>query len=139
MIGIAFSFTKIKNYEGIGASKLGSLFIYILVASIGMKIDLMETLKNPGLIAIGMIWMLIHALLLVLVAKLIRAPYFFLAVGSQANVGGAASAPIVAAEFHPALATVGVMLAVVGYVVGTVAALAAAISMQAVSEMMGII
>ncbi len=139
MFGIAFSFTKIKNYEGIGASKLGSLFIYILVASIGMKIDLMETLENPGLIAIGIIWMLIHALLLILVAKLIRAPYFFLAVGSQANVGGAASAPIVAAEFHPALASVGVMLAVVGYVVGTVAALAAAISMQAVSEMMGII
>ncbi len=139
MIGIAFSFTKIKNYEGVGASKLGSLFIYILVASIGMKIDLMETLKNPGLIAIGIIWMLIHAILLVVVAKLIKAPYFFLAVGSQANVGGAASAPIVAAEFHPALATVGVMLAVVGYVVGTVAALVAAISMEAVSKMMGII
>jgi len=139
IIGIAFSFTKIKNYEGVGASKIGSLFIYILVASIGMKIDLMETLKNPGLIAIGIIWMLIHAILLIVVAKLIKAPYFFLAVGSQANVGGAASAPIVAAEFHPALATVGVMLAVVGYVVGTVAALAAAISMQAVSEFMGII
>ena len=139
IIGIAFSFTKIKNYEGVGASKIGSLFIYILVASIGMKIDLMETLKNPGLIAIGIIWMLIHALLLIGIAKLIKAPYFFLAVGSQANVGGAASAPIVAAEFHPALATVGVMLAVVGYVVGTIAALAAAISMEAVSKFMGII
>ena len=57
------------------------------------------------------------------VAKLIRAPYFFLAVGSQANVGGAASAPVVAAAFHPSLATVGVLLAVFGYVVGTYGAM----------------
>jgi len=52
-----------------------------------------------------------------------KAPYFFLAVGSQANVGGAASAPVVAAAFHPSLATVGALLAVFGYVVGTYGAL----------------
>ncbi len=139
LIGIAFSYTKIKNYEGVGASKLGSVFIYILVASIGMKMDLGEILKNPGLIAIGLIWMSIHALLLIGVAKLIKAPYFFLAVGSQANVGGAASAPIVASAFHSSLASVGVMLAVVGYVVGTLAALGAAILMEMVSKGMEII
>ena len=74
-------------------------------------------------IAIGLVWMAIHAGLLILVAKLIKAPYFFLAVGSQANVGGAASAPVVAAAFHPSLATVGVLLAVFGYVVGTYGAM----------------
>ena len=63
--------------------------------------------------------MLFHALLLILVAKLIKAPFFFLAVGSQANVGGAASAPIVASAFHPSLAPVGVLLAVLGYALGT--------------------
>ena len=139
IFGIAFSFTKIKNYEGIGASKIGSVFIYILVATIGMKMDLFEILKNPGLILIGIIWMTIHALLLIGVAKLIKAPYFFLAVGSQANVGGAASAPVVASAFHPSLASVGVMLAVVGYVVGTVAALGCAFLMEWVSKMMGVI
>ncbi len=139
LFGIAFSFTKIKNYEGAGASKIGSIFIYILVATIGMKMDLSEILKNPGLIFIGLIWMSIHAILLIIVAKLIRAPFFFLAVGSQANVGGAASAPVVAAAFHPSLASVGVMLAVVGYVVGTIAALGGAILMQLVSKLMGII
>ena len=139
IFGIAFSFTKIKNYEGVGASKLGSVFIYILVATIGMKMDLGEILKNPGLIFIGLIWMTIHAVLLILVAKLIKAPYFFLAVGSQANVGGAASAPVVAAAFHPSLASVGVMLAVVGYVVGTIAALGAAILMEMTSKFMGIV
>lgn len=130
IIAILLSFTKAKNYEGAGASKFGSVFIYILVASIGMKMDLTMIFDNVGLIAIGLVWMTIHAALLILVAKLIKAPYFFLAVGSQANVGGAASAPIVASAFHPSLATVGVLLAVVGYAVGTVAAIICAILME---------
>lgn len=129
-IGILLSFTKFKSYEGAGASKIGSVFIYILVATIGMKMDLKMVFENPGLIAIGLVWMTIHAGLLILVAKLIKAPYFFLAVGSQANVGGAASAPVVAAAFHPSLATVGVLLAVFGYVVGTYGAILCTILMQ---------
>lgn len=129
-IGIILSFTKLKSYEGAGASKIGSVFIYILVATIGMKMDLTMVFDNPGLIAIGVVWMGIHAGLLILIAKLIKAPYFFLAVGSQANVGGAASAPVVAAAFHPSLATVGVLLAVFGYVVGTYGAILCTILMQ---------
>jgi uncharacterized membrane protein len=130
LIAIALSFTKAKNYEGAGASKLGSVFIYILVATIGMKMDLTMIFDNLGLLVVGLVWMIIHALLLIVVAKLIRAPYFFLAVGSQANVGGAASAPIVASAFHPSLATVGVLLAVFGYAVGTVGAIACTLLMQ---------
>lgn len=129
LIAIGLSFTKAKNYEGAGASKFGSVFIYILVATIGMKMDLKLIFDNTGLIAIGVVWMGIHALLLVMVAKLIKAPYFLLAVGSQANVGGAASAPIVAAAFHPSLATVGVLLAVFGYAIGTIAAIGCTILM----------
>jgi uncharacterized membrane protein len=129
-VGIFLSFTRAKEYEGAGASKLGSVFIYFLVATIGMKMDLTMVFDNPGLIGIGLIWMGIHAGLLILVAKLIKAPYFFLAVGSQANVGGAASAPVVAAAFHPSLATVGVLLAVFGYVVGTYGAILSTILMQ---------
>ncbi len=133
--GISLSFTKAKNYEGAGASKIGGMFIYILVATIGMKMDLGKVLENPGLIAIGFIWITIHAGLLILVAKLINAPYFFLAVGSQANVGGAASAPVVAAEFHPSLTSVGVLLAVLGYVVGTGGALLCAYLMEVASSL----
>ena len=123
LLGILMSFTKLKTYEGAGASKIGSVFIYILVASIGMKMDLTKIVENPGLIFVGLVWMAIHVGLLFLVAKIIRAPYFFLAVGSKANIGGAASAPVVAAAFHPSLATVGVLLAVFGYVVGTYGAM----------------
>ncbi|TMM28993.1 DUF819 family protein [Polaribacter aestuariivivens] len=130
IVAIILSYTKAKNYEGAGASKIGSIFIYILVATIGMKMDLKMIFENPGLIAIGFVWMSIHAGLLVLIAKLIKAPYFFLAVGSQANVGGAASAPIVAQAFHPSLATVGVLLAVFGYAIGTVGAILCTILME---------
>ena len=129
LIAIGLSFTKAKKYEGAGASKFGSVFIYILVATIGMKMDLKLIFDNTGLIGIGVVWMGIHALLLIVVAKLIKAPYFFLAVGSQANVGGAASAPIVAAAFHPSLATVGVLLAVFGYAIGTISAIGCTILM----------
>ncbi len=134
LIGILLSFTKAKNYEGAGASKFGSVFIYILVATIGMKMDLTKIFENPGLILIGVVWMTIHALLLIVVAKLIKAPYFFLSVGSQANVGGAASAPVIAAEFHPSLSSVGVLLAVMGYVVGTTGALFCAYLMEIASK-----
>uniref|UniRef100_UPI0040478653 DUF819 family protein n=1 Tax=Polaribacter sp. TaxID=1920175 RepID=UPI0040478653 len=134
LVAIALSYTKARNYEGAGASKLGSVFIYVLVATIGMKMDLLMIFDNVGLIAIGMVWMAIHAGLLILVAKLIRAPYFFLAVGSQANVGGAASAPIVAQAFHPSLATVGVLLAVFGYAIGTIGAIACTILLELASK-----
>jgi uncharacterized membrane protein len=134
IIGIALSFTRAKNYVGAGASKIGGVFIYILVATIGMKMDLSKVLENPGLIVLGLIWISFHGALLILVAKIIKAPYFFLAVGSQANVGGAASAPVVAAEFHPSLTSVGVLLAVFGYVVGTGGALLCAYLMEIASK-----
>ena len=134
IIGIALSFTKAKNYEGAGASKIGGVFIYILVATIGMKMDLSSFFDKPGLIAVGLIWISFHAILLIIVAKLIKAPYFFLAVGSQANVGGAASAPVVAAEFHPSLTSVGILLAVLGYVVGTAGAYLCALLMEIASK-----
>lgn len=133
IIGVLLSFTKARTYEGAGASKFGSVFIYILVASIGMKMDLTLIFDNLWLIVIGLVWMAVHAGLMILTAKLIRAPYFFLAVGSQANVGGAASAPIVASAFHSSLATVGVLLAVFGYAVGTVAAILCTVLMQLAS------
>ena len=130
---ILLSFTKLRELEGVGASRIGSIFIYILVATIGMKMDILSIFDNPSLFIIGLIWMTIHAILLIIVAKIIKAPFFFLAVGSKANVGGAASAPILASAFHPSLAPVGVLLAVMGYAIGTYGAWLCGILMQAVS------
>ena len=122
-LGVIFSFTKVRNLEGAGASKLGTVMLYLLIGVIGAAADLREVVKYPYLFAMGLTWISIHIIIMLTVMKLIKAPLFFMAVASQANIGGAASAPIVASAFHPALATVGVMLGIAGYVVGTYAAL----------------
>lgn len=132
-IGLLLSFTRARNLEGIGASKWGSIFIYVLVATIGMKMHLGEVFSNPGLFLIGIIWMSVHVLLLVIVAYLIKAPFFFVAVGSQASIGGAASAPIVASAFSPSLAPVGIIMAVLGYALGTYGAILCAQIMASIS------
>ena len=119
LVGIVLSMTPAKRLEGVGASSWGSLFIYLLVACIGMQMNLLKIAENMGILVVGVIWIVVHGALMLLVAKLIRAPFFFLAVGSQANIGGAASAPVVASAFNPALAPVGVLLAVLGYAIGT--------------------
>ena len=119
--GVVLSFTRARALEGAGASKVGSAMLYVLVATIGMNMDITAVATAPALFLLGVIWISVHAGLMLLVAKLIRAPVFYMAVGSQANIGGAASAPVVAAAFYPSLAPVGVLLAVVGYALGTYA------------------
>ncbi len=132
-VGLLLSVTEVRKLEGAGASRYGSVFIYILVATIGMKMNLGEVWANLGLFAIGITWMLVHVILLLFVAKIIKAPFFFVAVGSQANVGGAASAPVVASAFSSTLAPVGVLMAVLGYALGTYGAIICAFMMQGVS------
>lgn len=132
-IGLILSFTPAKSLEGAGASRLGTGMLYILVASIGMGMDVAAVFSNPGLFVLGLIWLGFHAGLLVVVGRLIKAPFFYLAVGSQANIGGAASAPIVASAFHPSLAPAGVLLAVLGYAVGTYAAWICGLILQAIA------
>ncbi len=117
--GLLLSLTPARRLEGAGASRVGSAFLYLLIATIGMGMDIKAVADRPGLFAVGGIWLAIHAVLLLVVAKAIKAPVFYMAVGSQANVGGAASAPVVASAFHPTLAPVGVLLAVLGYALGT--------------------
>ncbi len=119
--GVALSFTRVRNLEGAGASKIGTVMIYLLVACIGAGANFRLIADAPGLVVAGFVWMAIHIVVLLTVGKLIRAPLFFIAVGSQANIGGAASAPVVASAFHPSLAPVGALLAVAGYVLGTYA------------------
>lgn len=118
-IGMVLSATPIRSLEGAGASRVGSALLYILIAAIGMLMDLRAVFTNPGLFGVGATWMLFHAAVMLLAARLLKAPTFYMAVASQANIGGAASAPVVAAAFHPSLAPIGVLLAVFGYALGT--------------------
>ena len=122
IIGVALSFTGARKLQGPGAAKVGSVLVYVLVATVGLNMNIGAVLDSPVYFLIGGVWMLIHVALMFGMAFLIRSPSFFLGVGSMANIGGAASAPVAAAAFHPSLAPVGVLLAVVGYIIGTAAA-----------------
>lgn len=117
--GVLLSLSKASQLESVGASKLGTVFLYVLIASIGMKMNIKAIFQHGEWFVMGLIWILIHGIVLFIVARIVRAPFFLIAVGSQANIGGAASAPVVAGAFHPSLAPVGVLLAVLGYGVGT--------------------
>jgi len=132
-IGLLLSFTRARTFEGAGASRIGSVMLYVLVATIGMQMDLSALVDRPWLFLLGLIWIAFHGGLMILMAKLIRAPLFMMAVGSQANIGAAASAPVVASAFHPALAPVGVLLAVLGYALGTYGAYITGISLRAIA------
>ena len=131
-LGLVISFTSLRNLEGAGASSVGSVFLYLLVTTIGAKAEFARVVEVPSLMVIGAVWLALHALFILLTRWKLRAPIFFAAVGSQANVGGAASAPIVAAAFHPALAPVGVLLGISGYILGTYAGLICAFLLEKV-------
>lgn len=121
-VGLGLSLTRARTLDGAGASKIGALFLYILIACIGMQMDIGSLADKPWLLALGLIWILVHIVLLALLAKVLKVPFFYFAMGSQSNIGGPASAPVVATVFHPSLAPVGALLGALGYATGTVAA-----------------
>ena len=122
-IGVAISFTRLRNLEGAGASKIGTVMLYLLVTSIGAKAEFAKVLDAPQLLAVCAAWIAFHAIILLILRRFMKAPIFCMAVGSQANIGGAVSAPFVASAFHPALAPVGALMGVIGYILGTGAGL----------------
>lgn len=134
LIGVLLSFTPAKKLEYAGASRIGSVLLYMLIITIGMQMDISAITGNLGLFVIGIIWMSFHALLLLIVGKLFKVPFFYFAVGSMANVGGVASASVTSAAFHPSLISVGVILAVFSYAIGTYAGWLTAMLMQIASS-----
>src|SRR5690606_17843430 len=133
LLGIALSFTPARKYEGAGASKFATAFLYVLIASIGMHMDILAILANPLLFVVGIIWVAFHGALLFVVAKIIRAPFFFYAMGSMGNIGGVASASVTAAAFHPSLISVAVIISVFSYAIGTYAAYLCGVLMSMVA------
>ena len=132
-IGLGLSFTRARRLEALGASKLGSVMLYFLIACIGMQMNLLSLLDRPWLFLLGVIWMATHVLVIWIVARLLKVPLFYFAIGSQGNIGAAASAPVVAAAFHPSLAPVGVLLGTVGYATGTYLAYVVGLMLKAMA------
>jgi uncharacterized membrane protein len=135
--GLLLSFTPLREFEKVGASQLGYTALYLLLAGIGAQADLKAVLQAPVYLVAGAVWIAIHVGILYVAARIVRAPLFFIATGSMANVGGAASAPVVAGVYHPAMAPVGLLMAVVGYVLGIYAALGCAYLLGQVATLMG--
>jgi uncharacterized membrane protein len=121
--GLLLSFTPLQEMEDAGASRVGYFALYLLLTSIGAKADLVAVLDVPLYLLAGVVWIAIHIAFLLTAARVARAPLFFVATGSMANVGGAASAPIVAGVYLPAMAPVGLLMGVAGYILGIYAAL----------------
>ncbi len=123
IVSIALSFTKLQELEKYGASSIGNYMLYFLLASIGAKANLLAIFDAPLFLAVGVVWISIHAIILYTVGKLIKAPMFLIATSSQANIGGVVSAPIVASIYQKSLAPVGLLLGILGNIVGTFAGL----------------
>ncbi|HEX8386796.1 MAG TPA: DUF819 family protein [Rubricoccaceae bacterium] len=118
MAGLALSLTPLRRLEADGASRVGYAALYLLLTSVGAQADLASIVDAPLYLAAGLVWLAVHVALLVAAAKAFRAPLFFVATASMAGIGGPVSAPVVAGTYHRAMAPVGLLMAVAGYVLG---------------------
>ncbi len=118
-IGILLSFSPVRGLERSGASRTGYDLLYFVLTAIGAKASVASIGSALTLIAAGLVIVAVHAVVLLIGARLLRAPLFLVAAASQANIGGVASAPVVAEVYHPGLASVGLLLAILGNIVGT--------------------
>lgn len=117
VLGILGSFTKLKTING--SSLIGSVMLFMLIALIGSK-ALFENFSGVGVyVFAGFCILVIHTLMMVVGAKVFKLDLFSIAVASLANIGGVASASILAATYNKALVGVGVLMAVMGFIIGT--------------------
>lgn len=122
-IALGLSLTPLARLEAAGASTVGYAGFYLLLASVGAQGDLRRVISHPAFVALGVVVIAVHASVLCLALRLLRAPLFFFGAASQACVGGYSSAPLVAEVYEPSMAPVGLLLAVLGNVLGTYAGL----------------
>ncbi|MCA9404104.1 MAG: DUF819 family protein, partial [Candidatus Omnitrophica bacterium] len=118
-LGLVCSFTKINRLQQHGSERIGYWILYFVLTSIGAKASLQDAGAAVTLLGAGFLIVIIHAIVLLIAARLLRAPIFLAAAASQANMGGVVSAPIVAEVYHPGLASVGLLMAVFGGIMGT--------------------
>ncbi|MBU3021673.1 DUF819 domain-containing protein [Aestuariibacter sp. A3R04] len=117
ILGVAAALTPIKRLYG--ASELSTIMLYLIVALIASRANFAELTAAPVYIITGFVILLIHGLLMLVIAKISKLDLFTCGIASLANIGGVASAPILAAAYSRALIPVGVLMALLGYIVGT--------------------
>lgn len=102
-----------------GSSQLGNMMLYLIIALIASRANFAELTQAPLYILAGFVIIAIHVVIMVLFAKLFKLDLFSLGVASLANIGGVASAPILASAYSQALIPIGVLMAMMGYILGT--------------------
>jgi uncharacterized membrane protein len=122
LFGLIGSRTPLKSI--VGSPTLSSAMLMLLIALIGSQAHLRGFGEVPLYLGVGLLILLFHALIMVIVAKLFRLDLFSIGVASLANIGGVASAPILAAAYHRSLIGIAVLMAIMGYMIGTFAGLA---------------
>ncbi|MBF0532599.1 MAG: DUF819 family protein [Candidatus Omnitrophica bacterium] len=118
-IGIGLSLTPARKLEQAHSTQIGYWLLYFVLTTIGAKACIRDFGAALILIGAGFCVITLHGLILVIAAKILRAPMFLAVTASQANIGGTASAPVVAAVYQPALASVGLIMAILGNIMGT--------------------
>lgn len=118
-LGILLSSTPVRKLEKYGTNKVGYFILYFVLTSIGAKASVHHLGTAFILIAAGFVVIFIHALFLFMAVRCMRIPLFLAVVASQANVGGVASAPLVAEIYQKGFASVGLLLAILGNIEGT--------------------
>jgi len=125
VIGVGLSFTKASRIPSSHA--LAMALVYLFVARMGAKADLSNLSLSLFWFLLGAyIWIFIHGAFLVGAARLFKVDVHTAAIASAANIGGAASAPVVAAYHKTSLVPVSILMALLGYAIGNPAALLAA-------------
>ncbi len=128
--GVVLSFTNIFKKSILVWTGLGNGMLFFVIATIGLQLDLQNVKINSSFFIIGAVWLLIHLTVLLIGAKLLKAPWHYIAIGSQANIGGPASASVVASAFHPSLVSLGILLGVLSNLIGNYANLIAGFLFQ---------
>ena len=117
LAGILFAMTPLAKLSG--SSVLANIMLYLIVALIASRANFTELTEAPLYIMAGFVIIAIHVSIMVLFAKFFKLDLFSLGVASLANIGGVASAPILASAYSKALIPIGVLMAMMGYIVGT--------------------
>ncbi len=129
--GILAGVTPLSSQKS--ASPLANIILYFIVALIASRANFTELTQAPIYIFAGFTIILTHALIMVIFAKIFKLDLFSLGVASLANIGGVASAPILAGAYHKALISIGVLMAMMGYIIGTFMGLGVASLLRSIS------
>jgi uncharacterized membrane protein len=117
-LGLICSFVRVRSYDRL-SQKWGYVLLYLVLAAIGAQADLSQFGSMYLLIIAGFMVVLIHAGCLFVATRIFKMPLFLAVTASQANIGGVASAPVVAESYLPGFASVGLLLAILGNIIGT--------------------